>query len=322
MVPRSGDYRLLPNVAVTIAFQNTVLTAAFHNTAVTTASTTVTVATVCFLCSCIGCGGSVALTGVAMDAFLSAAAPTFAPRELRPTPPWRREKTAAPAEEAPAAAIASSWEAPQAEEEGEAPQAEEKWEAPQAEEKWEAPPRAAAKIPKWDSWSEEEPSPDKACNSDGRDLDESPQRRYLPEWKRQQANLMQTQPKQRPKPADTEAFKREVRARQAEDRQAFRSALIAGQSEIADPRDLPWDVRGPPGPEDGGPQTWKGQKYRSGSGRWANAGGRNKDKYELYRAKLKEGLVGKQLHYWHPKATDGYWAEKAAEEEQASRSSQ
>ena len=239
-----------------------------------------------------------ALTGVAMDAFLSTAAPTFVPKELRPVPPWRQKK-AAPAEEAPPAASASS--------SAEAPQA--------ASSSGEAPPCAAAVIPKWDSWGEEEPSPDEACNFDDRDLDESPQRRFLPIRKRKQAIAMQAQPKQRPKPPDTEEFKREVRARKADDRERFRAAVISGErSDIADPRDLPWDVRGPPGPKDGGLETWKGQRYRSGSGRWANAGGRNRDKYEIFRAKQKEGLDGKELHYWHPMAKDGYWAKLAAEQ--------
>ena len=175
-------------------------------------------------------------------------------------------------------------------------------------------------IPKWGRWGEEEePSPDdlEACKFDDRDrdLDESPQRRFLPIRKRKQAMLMQAQPKQRPKPPDTEEFKREVRARKADDRERFRAAVSAGErSDIADPRDLPWDVRGPPGPKDGGPATWKGQRYRSGTGRWANAGGRNKDKYEMFRAKQKEGLDGKELHYWHPMAKDGYWAKLAAEQ--------
>jgi len=82
----------------------------------------------------------------------------------------------------------------------------------------------------------------------------------------------------------------------------------------SDSRELPWDIRGPLGPKDGGPQTWKGQRYRANTGRWANSGGRNKEKYDLFRNKKKEGLIGKVLHFWHPMSKDGYWAKKAAEE--------
>jgi len=37
--------------------------------------------------------------------------------------------------------------------------------------------------------------------------------------------------------------------------------------------------RGPPGPESGGPSSWGGQTWRSGSHRWGNRGGKNKDFY-------------------------------------------
>ena len=41
----------------------------------------------------------------------------------------------------------------------------------------------------------------------------------------------------------------------------------------------PWQLRGPPGvetPDDGAPSTWRGQRYRPMSGKWANRGGANK----------------------------------------------
>ena len=50
---------------------------------------------------------------------------------------------------------------------------------------------------------------------------------------------------------------------------------------------IKWRQRGPPGPR--GPQepgcaahTWRGQKWREGSRRWANNGGTNKDWYKHY----------------------------------------
>ena len=119
---------------------------------------------------------------------------------------------------------------------------------------------------------------------------------------------MNAQPKQRPKPQDTGEFKREVKARSADDRKRLR------EERLADDPSLPWDVRGPPCPKDGGPQTWKGQRYRANAGRWSNPGGRTKEKFDLFRSKQWEGLTGKELHYWHPMSKDGYWARKAADE--------
>ena len=44
-----------------------------------------------------------------------------------------------------------------------------------------------------------------------------------------------------------------------------------------------------------------GQKWRPGSGRWANPGGKNKEKYELWH---KEG----RRSFFHPKNENGYWS--------------
>ena len=98
------------------------------------------------------------------------------------------------------------------------------------------------------------------------------------------------------------------------DRKRFREEVASGERSEGDPRELPWGVRGPPGPKDGGPTTWMGQRFCANTGRWANAGGRHKEKYALFRAKKNEGLTGKELHYWHPMAKDGYWAKQAADE--------
>ncbi len=79
-------------------------------------------------------------------------------------------------------------------------------------------------------------------------------------------------------------------------------------------RSRPWDTRGPRGPQEGGPQNWNGQKFRPGSGRWANAGGQHREKYSLYHRKKKDGLTGLDLQYYHTMDANGYWAMKAAEE--------
>ena len=118
--------------------------------------------------------------------------------------------------------------------------------------------------------------------------------------------MVQAFPKMKMKPPDTDEFKREVSARSADDRKRVR--------DWEDDSDRPWDARGPRGPQEGGPQIWMGQKFREGSGRWANAGGQHREKYSFYHRKKKEGCTGVDLQYYHPMATDGYWAKKAVEE--------
>lgn len=55
---------------------------------------------------------------------------------------------------------------------------------------------------------------------------------------------------------------------------AFRAERIAAESAGMHG----WEgMRGPLGPQEGGPQTWRGQQYRPGSQRWANRGGRNRE---------------------------------------------
>ena len=36
---------------------------------------------------------------------------------------------------------------------------------------------------------------------------------------------------------------------------------------------VPWAKRGPPGPDQGGPRTWRSQNYRWLAGKWTNRGG-------------------------------------------------
>jgi len=59
--------------------------------------------------------------------------------------------------------------------------------------------------------------------------------------------------------------------------------MLAAERDVATSNAIPWQQRGPPGPEEGGPSTWRGQQWREGSGRWANRGGANKNFYtEFY----------------------------------------
>ncbi len=74
-------------------------------------------------------------------------------------------------------------------------------------------------------------------------------------------------------------------------------------SELADLRserlaaellEVPWQRRGPPGPKDGGPQQWRGQKFRESTGKWANRGGQWRDYYNSkYGAKGRGKGKGK-----------------------------
>lgn len=53
-----------------------------------------------------------------------------------------------------------------------------------------------------------------------------------------------------------------------------------------------WDpMRGPLGPAEGGPRTWRGQAFREGSQRWANRGGANR---EYFAWKYGRGRGGKK----------------------------
>ena len=83
---------------------------------------------------------------------------------------------------------------------------------------------------------------------------------------------------------------------------------------------IPWDQRGPPGPDQNGPDKWRNQKFRQGSCRWANNGGRDKEKWRLFFQKKHEKLTDADLDFYHPKNANGYWwrelAEKAAAEEE------
>ena len=116
---------------------------------------------------------------------------------------------------------------------------------------------------------------------------------------------MQAQPKQRPKPSGSVAFPREVASRPAETRQEIRASLNAAG--LQESPDLPWDVRGPTGPEDGGPRIYKKQRFREGSQRWANAGGKHREKFTVYAKKKQEGLRGADLAHYHPYAKGGFW---------------
>ena len=107
------------------------------------------------------------------------------------------------------------------------------------------------------------------------------------------------------KPQDGE-FKRKTNSRTSEDRVNFRArdpGLLGG-----DRQEIPWDLRGPYGPDEGGPNKSKKQKFREGSQRWGNSGGEFKHLYDFYFRMKRSGLTGPDLEYYHPMSTDGHWA--------------
>ena len=62
--------------------------------------------------------------------------------------------------------------------------------------------------------------------------------------------------------------------------EAARRAMVAERAAAKSSGMQGWDgMRGPLGPNEGGPAKWRGQTYRPGSARWANRGGRNREYY-------------------------------------------
>ena len=53
-------------------------------------------------------------------------------------------------------------------------------------------------------------------------------------------------------------------------------ADMRAESEVARSMGLSWAQRGPVGPDEGGPLTWRGQQFRVNSGVWANRGGKHR----------------------------------------------
>ena len=148
-------------------------------------------------------------------------------------------------------------------------------------------------------WCKQEEEQAQSCKQEEEEM-------FIPKRKVEQALKMGTKPKAPPRPVGTAEFPREVNSRKSADRNDLRKLAWAEQG-VPVGKMFPWDCRGPPGPKQGGPQTWKGQRFRENTGRWANCGGQFKEMYALYRKKVAVGLQGKELHYWHPYAKGGHW---------------
>ena len=77
---------------------------------------------------------------------------------------------------------------------------------------------------------------------------------------------------------------------------------LRAEQAVANAMGLGWKERGPPGPEQGGPEEWRGQRYRASTGRWANRGGKWRDWYGgLYRARAKGPEAVSAFLREHPK---------------------
>ena len=61
---------------------------------------------------------------------------------------------------------------------------------------------------------------------------------------------------------------------------------LRGEAAAAKAMGILWEQRGPKGPMEGGPRTWRGQNFRWNKGTWANRGGKNR---EFFNAKYGGG---------------------------------
>jgi hypothetical protein len=68
---------------------------------------------------------------------------------------------------------------------------------------------------------------------------------------------------------------------------------LRAETAAAKELNIPWQKRGPPGPDQGGPQTWRNQPYRPISGKWAKRGGQWKDYYHAKYGKNTSKTKGK-----------------------------
>jgi hypothetical protein len=59
---------------------------------------------------------------------------------------------------------------------------------------------------------------------------------------------------------------------------------------------LAWKERGPPPPSDP-TETWRGQRYREGSGRWANRAGQHAEWFSAYY-RAKRSMTPAALQAW------------------------
>ena len=82
-------------------------------------------------------------------------------------------------------------------------------------------------------------------------------------------------------------------------REYLTKVSLKEESDMAKELGLRWQQRGPKA--EGRPDRWRGQRYRTGTGKWANRGGQNKDFF-----KKKYGYGG-----WHWTGSSSSWSAAA-----------
>ena len=68
---------------------------------------------------------------------------------------------------------------------------------------------------------------------------------------------------------------------------------LRAEQAVATEMGLRWQDRGPPGPADGGPQTWRGQAFRPLKNTCGNRGGKNREYYQALYSSKGKGASGK-----------------------------
>ena len=120
-----------------------------------------------------------------------------------------------------------------------------------------------------------------------------------------------------PPPRDEDAPPVSMASRTADERRKFREqneqasqwGNLDEETKWAGENQVPWDLRGPlRGPKEGGPQLWKGQRFRENKQVWANNGGQNKTRYSLYFKMMGKGVTGTELRWYHPLNQKGKYA--------------
>jgi len=68
---------------------------------------------------------------------------------------------------------------------------------------------------------------------------------------------------------------------------------LRAEQDMATELGIRWQNRGPPGPADGGPQTWRGQAFRPLANKWGNRGGQHREYYRALYSSKGVGATGK-----------------------------
>ena len=93
---------------------------------------------------------------------------------------------------------------------------------------------------------------------------------------------------------------------------------LRAETEVANQMGLKWQQRGPPGPDVGGPTTWRGQTFRVNSRKWAKRGGKAQ---QYYKEKYGPTGWGRRLGIQPQQASSSSREAAAAPPQQSSSSS-